>query len=196
MIIFFGIASAFMVLPPHRVIRADGTIVKLNDQSSIPQEFKGLLERLKDWRILGPYFSVLHPPYTSRLMRVITALLPMFFASNYFYAYQGAVNAGKFDGPTRAVVAALEGSGAIIGALFIGFFVLDAKRFHRKTRGWLGLACVSTITLIVWSCGLSWQLTFTRATIGRKINYKDDNFAGKGVLFFFCEFSASVTSGV
>ena len=52
-IIIFGIASAFMVLPPHRVIRADGTIVRVDDQSSIPQELKGLWERLKDWRILG-----------------------------------------------------------------------------------------------------------------------------------------------
>jgi hypothetical protein len=152
-------------LPPHRVVRADGTIVKLNDQSSISQEFKGLLERLKDWRIL--------------------ALLPMFFSSNYFYAYQGAVNAGKFDGPTRAVVAALEGAGAIIGALLVGFLVLDAKWLHRKTRGWLGLACVSVITITVWACGLSWQLTFTRETIGEKINYKDHGFAGKGALFFF-----------
>ena len=55
MIIFFGIASAFTVLPPHRVVRPDGTIVKVDDQSSIPQELKGLWERLKDWRILGEF---------------------------------------------------------------------------------------------------------------------------------------------
>lgn len=67
MIIFFGIASASLVLPPHRVVRADGTIVKLNDQSSIPQELKGLWERLKDWRILGMYFS--HPIHVARVDR-------------------------------------------------------------------------------------------------------------------------------
>jgi len=155
-------------LPPHRVVRPDGTIVRVDDQSSIPQELKGLLERLKDWRIL--------------------ALLPMFFASNYFYAYQGAVNAAKFDGPTRAVIAALEGAGAIVGALLIGFLVLDASWLSRKTRGWLGLTFVSVTTIVVWSCGLSWQLTFTRETVGTKINYKDDNFAGKGSLFFFYYF--------
>ena len=59
MIICFGIASAFMVLPPHRIIRADGTIVKVNDQSSVSQELKGLLERLKDWRVLGVF---IHTP--------------------------------------------------------------------------------------------------------------------------------------
>lgn len=60
MIIIFGIASSFTVLPPHRVIRSDGTIVKVDDQSSIPQELRGLWERLKDWRILGvfSYISV------------------------------------------------------------------------------------------------------------------------------------------
>ena len=59
MIIFIGIASAFAVLPPHRVIRADGTIVRVDDQSSIPQELKGLWERLKDWRILGVSIYIL-----------------------------------------------------------------------------------------------------------------------------------------
>jgi hypothetical protein len=116
----------------------------------------------------------------------------MFFASNYFYAYQGAVNAAKFDGPTRAVIAALEGAGAIVGALLIGFLVLDANYLPRKTRGWLGLGVVAGTTIIVWSCGLAWQLTFTRETTGAKINYKDHNFAGKGVLFFFCKLSVSV----
>lgn len=61
MIICFGIASAFMVLPPHRIIRADGTIVKVDDQSSVSLELKGLLERLKDWRILGAFvYTPLH----------------------------------------------------------------------------------------------------------------------------------------
>lgn len=53
MIILFGVVSSFAVLAPHQVVRPDGTIVKVNDQSSIPQELKGLWERLKDWRILG-----------------------------------------------------------------------------------------------------------------------------------------------
>ena len=180
------------MLPPHRVIRPDGTIVRVDDQSSIPQELRGLWERLKDWRILGPSVYIIRSCQLELINTCDVALLPMFFASNYFYAYQGAVNAGKFDGPTRAVIAALEGAGAIIGALIIGFFVLDANWFARKTRGWLGLTFVSIITIIVWSCGLAWQLTFTRVTIGEKINYKDNGFAGKGALFFFCESFVSV----
>jgi MFS family permease len=63
-IIFFGIASAFMVLPPHRIVRSDGTIVKVDDQSSVSQELRGLWERLKDWRILGAS-RLFYPPFTS-----------------------------------------------------------------------------------------------------------------------------------
>jgi len=170
-IIFCGIASAFLVLPPNRVIRSDGTIVKLEAASTVRAEITGIWERLKDWRIL--------------------ALLPMFFASNYFYSYQGAVNAAKFDGPTRALNATLEGAGAIVGALMIGFFVLDGQHFRRRTRGWLGLGVVTAITIIVWSCGLSWQLTFTREDVVpentnfKYINYHDSSYRGKAALYFF-----------
>ena len=82
-IIFIGVASSFLVLPPNRVIRSDGTIVKLEAVSKPHEEVVGMMRLLKDWRML--------------------ALLPMFFASNYFYAYQGSVNATVFDGPTRAL---------------------------------------------------------------------------------------------
>ena len=116
------------------------------------------------------------------------ALTPMFFASNYFYAYQGAVNAFYFDGPTRAVNATLEGAGAIIGALIIGIFILDAPRFKRRTRGWLGLAFVTICTIVIWSCALSWQVTFTRHSDIKKMSYHDSNFATRGTLYFFFYF--------
>ncbi|CAL1708425.1 unnamed protein product [Somion occarium] len=174
-IIFIGIASAFLVLPPNRVIRSDGTIVKLEAASKVHEEVIGMAHLLKDWRMI--------------------ALLPMFFASNYFYAYQGAINAGMFDGPTRALNATLEGAGAIIGALLIGFFVLDSKWFGRRTRGYLGLAVVAAMTIIIWGVALSWQVTFDRADAkalldaAKLINYKDENYKGKGALYFFYFFS-------
>ncbi|KAI0682896.1 major facilitator superfamily domain-containing protein [Cytidiella melzeri] len=171
-IIFVGIASAFLVLPPNRVIRSDGTLVKLQAHSSVKEELLGMLALLKDWRML--------------------ALLPMFFASNYFYAYQGSVNATVFDAPTRALNATLEGAGAIIGALMIGFGVLDANYMARRTRGYVGLGVVTVIIIIVWAVGLSWQVTFQRDYLlkhnNKPINYHDDNYAGKGALFFFYYF--------
>ncbi|TBU47920.1 MFS general substrate transporter [Dichomitus squalens] len=176
-IIFVGIASSFLILPPNKVIRADGTIVKLEAASKPHEEAIGLLKLFKDWRML--------------------ALAPMFFASNYFYAYQGAVNAARFDGPTRALNATLEGAGAIVGALLIGYTVLDLKWVHRRTRGYLGLAVVSVMTIIVWSVALSWQVTFNRWDVDHTnnpnslpfINYKDAAYRGKGALYFFYYFS-------
>ena len=171
-IIFFGVASSFFVLPPNLVVRPDGTVPKLDTTTKVHEELVGMFRTLKDWRML--------------------ALLPMFFASNYFYAYQGSVNATVFDGPTRALNATLEGAGAIIGALLVGFLVLDNKWFGRRARGYLGLAVVTGMTIIIWAAGLAWQVTFKRdykdVHGGRFLNYHDDNYKGKGALYFFCEF--------
>ena len=52
-IIFVGIASAWLILPPNRVIRSDGTIVKLEAASKPHEEVVGMLRLLKDWRMLG-----------------------------------------------------------------------------------------------------------------------------------------------
>ncbi|GJJ14230.1 hypothetical protein Clacol_008493 [Clathrus columnatus] len=154
-IIFFGIASSFLVLGPNRVIRGDGTIVKLQAKANIKDEVKGTLLLFKDWRML--------------------ALLPMSFASNYFYAYQGALNANLFDGTTRALNAVLESLGAVVGALFIGYLILDVDRFKRRSRGYAGLGFVTAITIVIWSVTLAWQVTFTRAdfTDNNRISFRD-----------------------
>ncbi|OSX56942.1 hypothetical protein POSPLADRAFT_1158233 [Postia placenta MAD-698-R-SB12] len=166
-IIFVGVASAFLVLPPNHIVRGDGTLVKLQAVSKPRQELVGMWNTLKDWRLV--------------------ALLPMFFASNYFYAYQGAVNTACFDDPTRALNSVLESAGAIIGALLIGPFVLDLKWLPRRTRGYFGLGVVVVIVIPLWSCGLAWQVTFDRAKAAAlpKINYKDASYRSKAPLFFF-----------
>jgi len=79
----------------------------------------------------------------------------------------------------------LEGAGAIVGALIMGFLVLDGTRFRRRTRGFLGLAFVTIVTTIVWSCALAWQVKFDR-TPRTKLHYTEKAYHGKGALFFFC----------
>ena len=79
---FAGTASTLLILPADAIIRADGTLVKVQASSTVREELSNFVKVLKDKRII--------------------LLIPMFFASNYFYAYQGAVNAFYFDGPTRA----------------------------------------------------------------------------------------------
>ena len=170
-IMLFGIVSSFLVLPPNMVVRGDGSIPKLDTSTKIHEELVEMIKVVKDWRIL--------------------ALFPMFFASNYFYAYQGSLNATVFDGPTRALNATLEGAGAIVGALLIGYLVFDNKYFHRRQRGYLGLAAVTVMVIIIWAVALSWQVTFTRnykeVHGGQLISYHDSNYKGKGTIYFFCE---------
>ncbi|OBZ78180.1 hypothetical protein A0H81_02718 [Grifola frondosa] len=105
---FCGNRVCLPCLAPNKVIRADGTIVKVVAASAPHEEIIGMWNLLKDWRML--------------------ALLPMFFASNYFYAYQGAVTAARFDGPTRALNGTLAGAGAIIGALLMGYLVTFTRK--------------------------------------------------------------------
>ena len=69
--------------------------------------------------------------------------------------------------------------------------MLDNKWISRRNRGYLGLAVVVVETIIVWSVGLSWQVTFDRNYKadhnGTLINYHDSNYGGKGALYFFCK---------
>ncbi|EIN11279.1 MFS general substrate transporter [Punctularia strigosozonata HHB-11173 SS5] len=178
-IIFCGVASSLLILPPDRIVRGDGTLVTAQKHSSINTELIAMAQMFTDWRVV--------------------ALIPMFFASNYFYAYQGAINFGLFDSPTRALNGTLEGVGAIVGALMIGCFVLDDPtsriKFSRRTRGYIGLGVVVTITIVVWAVALSWQVTFDRADAARMhaegtlINYHEGRYRGKAALLFFYYFS-------
>lgn len=52
-IIFIGVASAWLILPPNRVVRSDGTIVKLEAFSKPHEEVVGMIRLFKDWRMLG-----------------------------------------------------------------------------------------------------------------------------------------------
>ncbi|KAI0066655.1 hypothetical protein BV25DRAFT_1912703 [Artomyces pyxidatus] len=160
--------TTYLVFIIVMVVRPDGTQVKLEAASTPRHEFRSLIHVLKDPRMIS--------------------LIPMFFASNYFYAYQGAVNVFYFDGPTRAVNATLEAAGAIVGALIFGFLVLDSSYFKRRTRGYLGLAFVIMTTVTVWSCGLAWQVTFTRHTASPKLHCNEKSYRAKGALYFFYYF--------
>ena len=124
-------------------------------------------------------------------------LLPLSFASNFFYSYQGAFVFALFDPSTRALGGILSGIGSISGAMILGF-ILDIKFLRRKQRAFLGLAIVLTASIVIWSCGLAYQLTFTRATIfDPKMNYKDSSSVfGKpaALLFFYYVVDAFVQS--
>lgn len=72
------------------------------------------------------------------------------------------------------------------GALVIGP-ILDSLPFHRRTRGYIGLAIVSCFVIASWGGGLSYQLTFTRDDPPSVISYKDGAYGKPAALVFFCE---------
>jgi len=65
-VIMVGVALTWTLLPPNRVVRTDGTLVKLEQSNTARQEIGALLSTLKKRQIL--------------------LLLPMFFASNVSYS--------------------------------------------------------------------------------------------------------------
>jgi predicted MFS family arabinose efflux permease len=92
----------------------------------------------------------------------------MFFSSNYFYAYQGAITAYNFNGRTRALSSLLTGAGSIIGSILIGF-ITDSLPYKRRTRALIGCAAVLLLNVIVWVGGLVFQVGFMRNTEGHRL---------------------------
>ncbi|KAK8866109.1 hypothetical protein IAR55_001260 [Kwoniella newhampshirensis] len=138
-----AIGTSWLILPPHLVVRGDGTVVELQAALGPKDEIAQFVKMFKDWRML--------------------CLFPMFFASNYFYAYQGAITAFLFNGRTRALSSLLTGLGSIVGSIFIGT-ILDRLPFSRRKRSLIGCGVVAILNIIIWVGGLVFQTEFTRAT--------------------------------
>lgn len=142
-IMLTAVVTSWLILPPHLVVRGDGTVVELEEAITPKQEFKEVWKLLKDWRMI--------------------ALFPMFFSSNYFYAYQGAITTALFNGRTRALVALLTGVGSILGSIIIGQLT-DNLPGGRRKRALMATAAVAVLNCVIWGAGLAFQVQFTRAT--------------------------------
>ncbi|KAK0757316.1 hypothetical protein N5P37_010036 [Trichoderma harzianum] len=141
-IMLTALLTSWLVLPPHLVVRGDGTVVQPQKSLSPKQEMHEFLQLFKDWRMV--------------------ALFPMFFASNYFYSYQGALTAFLFNGRTRALVSLLTGLGSMIGSLMIGYLT-DVLPFTRRNRALTGCFIIFISTCIIWGSGIGFQVQFTRS---------------------------------
>lgn len=171
-IMLTAIATSWLVLPPHLVVRGDGTLVEVEASLTPKEEFREFVEMFKDWRML--------------------ALFPMFFCSNYFYAYQSAIVAFLFNGRTRALVALLTGLGSILGSILIGV-VTDILPFNRRKRAYVGCIVVFIIMCAVWGGGIAFQLKFNRGSkeiFGEPLHWDWTVGAAVGpiLLMFACEY--------
>ena len=140
-IMLTAVVTSWLLLPPHLVVRGDGTVVELEAAITPKEEFKAVWALLRDWRMI--------------------ALFPMFFSSNYFYAYQGAITTALFNGRTRALVALLTGVGSILGSIVIGQLT-DNLPGGRRKRALISTAAVALLNCVIWGAGLAFQVQFTR----------------------------------
>ncbi|KAJ8661466.1 hypothetical protein O0I10_002732 [Lichtheimia ornata] len=138
-IMIVGIFLSLILAPPSLVKRSDGTPVTITKSAHWLDELKGVLNVWTEWRIV--------------------ALIPAFFASNYFYSYQFHVNAVYFDAVTRALNGTMYWGMQIIGSLVFGF-ILDYQGLSRRARALLGGGILFVVMMAIWAGGMVFQLSF------------------------------------
>ncbi|KAF2761391.1 MFS general substrate transporter [Pseudovirgaria hyperparasitica] len=180
-----GAALAFTLVKAKNVIRDDGSKVILMKSPSWKTELLGLFETFKT----DPY---------------ILALFPMFFASNWFYAYHfNDINGARFNTRTRALNSVLYYLMQIVGSYLFGY-ALDIQHFRRTTRAWGGWVALMACTFAIWGGGLPFARTYNRADIAAAIKAQDEgvvvpqsalildwessNYGGPLVLYMFYGF--------
>lgn len=137
-----GIGIAWLILPPNLVVRGDKTVVEIQASISVREEVRHFLALFKDWRMLF--------------------LFPMFFTSNYYYAYQGSIIAFMFNARTRALASLITQVGAMLGAVLIGT-ILDRAPGTRRARAIAAWCVTLALELGVWAGAVAWQVQFKRS---------------------------------
>ncbi|KAL1405554.1 hypothetical protein Q8F55_009192 [Vanrija albida] len=168
-IMISSVFTSLLVLPPNSVIRADGTLVELLPSLSAASELRELAKLIRDWRLL--------------------ALLPLCFASNFFYAYQASVVSALYNARTRALSSFLTNLGAILGANAIGA-VLDHTPLKRRGRALTAFALVASLQLLMYASAIAFQVQYAlqrpdaaRGVAARHWDWSDPRTRGPLLLF-------------
>lgn len=146
-LMIIAIFVCWLVLPPYYVVRGDGTLVKLESDATVVEEIKAFARQFLDWKMI--------------------MLFPMFFTSNYFYAYQGSIVSKMFTPRGRALAALLSNLGAVFGAIAVGF-VLDYFPGGRRRRAIAGWCYTLFMLCLVWGAGIGFQTRFKRTDNGKE----------------------------
>ncbi|KAK1230677.1 hypothetical protein PQX77_006231 [Marasmius sp. AFHP31] len=156
-IMLIGWFLSVFVLPPHKVLRSDGTHAgpppiegaKTSPVVSLKREISNLVTSLSNWRII--------------------LLVPMFFYANFFYSYQeNSVNGDTFTLRTRSLNGAMYWTAQMVGGLAIGF-LLDLRHLKfpylnlhlhltRRTQARVGWTFVFVTGMAIWGGGLAFQM--------------------------------------
>ncbi|KAH7907552.1 MFS general substrate transporter [Hygrophoropsis aurantiaca] len=165
-----GVVLPVFLVDPLKMIRSDGTKVQPVKHASWKTEFLGL------------FIAVKADPW-------IILLFPMFFASNYFYTWQfNGYNAALFNIRARGLNNFVYWTSQIFGSFFIGFFILDSKRFRRRARAFIGWGIVFVFAFAVHIWAYFYQRTYTRASVppnATKMDFTDPAYPAHVWLMIF-----------
>ncbi|KAI0027264.1 MFS general substrate transporter [Vararia minispora EC-137] len=155
---------------PDKMIRTDGTRVATLRQPSWRAELYGLYVAL-------------------RLDPLIVLLFPMFFASNWFYAYQfNDYNAALFNIRARSLNNLVYWLSQIIGSVSIGL-LLDQQRFSRRLRAFSAWVVLFVLVFAVHVWTYFYQRHYTRESIppdAQKLDIYDYGYIPRVWLYILC----------
>ncbi|GAA5988888.1 hypothetical protein JCM11641_002111 [Rhodosporidiobolus odoratus] len=152
-----AIPTSFLISGPSKVQRADGTRIVLAAKTSTIDQFRAL------WRTVRG--------------RKIGVLLPVFFASWWYWGYASTFLTLYFSVRARALASFLSAICGVLISTLLGFF-LDNQRLSLKTRARLG----ALITITLFSSTLIWALVvqhqFWKENPG-KLDWSEEGGRGK-----------------
>lgn len=173
-----GFVLAWGLIDSRKIRRADGSHVVVMKNPTWKTEILGLFEVL-------------------RTDSYIILLFPMFFASNWFYAYHfNGYNFAKFNVRTRALNNTLYYLCQIFGAYIFGY-ALDVKSVSRPLKAKILVGVLFTLTMVIWGGGYAVQKGYTRASTDPKkgfkgMDFEDSGYVGLMFLYMFYGFYDSV----
>lgn len=166
-----GAMLPLLMADPKKMYREDGTKVTIPRNPSWEAEFMSLV------------YAFWKDP-------LIVLLLPMFWASNWFYTWQfNAYNGALFDIAGRSVNNFVYWVSQIIGSVMIGL-LLDSKGLSRRSRAFLGWIILFVMVWLVHIWGYFYQKTYTRESASAPgfplIDIHDKSYPAHIWLYIFC----------
>lgn len=167
-----GAIMAFLLRPPSKIRRDDGTMVGLVKARGFVDELKANLEVFRDWKLL--------------------IMVPAFLPAECFLVYGGSVNAYRNNLRARSLLSFL----AVVLQIPCGYGlqkILDHKAWKRRTRALIGLSVVAVPLMAAWIWEMIRTRNYDRANPPKTLlDWNDPDFGAIFVLFMMNWISGSL----
>ncbi|CAL5033694.1 unnamed protein product [Urochloa decumbens] len=163
-VMLVGVALTLLFLPPHKIVRDDGSRATRVTFSSPATEAGEVLRLFADWKML--------------------LLLVPAVGSNFFYTYQfNNVNGLLFTLRTKGLNNVVYWGAQMLGSVGLGY-LLDFGFAGRRKRGLAGVAVFTVLGTAIWGGGFANQLRYADGEWPDLIDFKDGRrYAGPFLLY-------------